>query len=142
MAFRITFVLDLFQGSADADRSHKVLQLMLDTLYEVDCLYLQDNPNAPGIYTPNLITKRPLVRYHREEEGREDWQDIPTTITLGEGDCEDLACWRAAELTIREKIPARPIFTVKKRANGGMLYHILVKHPDGTLEDPSRKLGM
>jgi hypothetical protein len=142
VGFRIIFELDLFKGPHEAELSQRVLQVMLDSLYKVDCLYLQANPNTPRIYSPNLVTRKPRIHYEREDEGRELWQDIPTTLALGEGDCEDLACWRAAELTMLDKIPCTPTFTVKPRASGGMLYHILVKHPDGTLEDPSRKLGM
>lgn len=56
--------------------------------------------------------------------------------------CEDLACWRAAELRVRYGIAAIPIFTCKPRANGGYLYHITVQLPDGRIEDPSRRLGM
>jgi hypothetical protein len=56
--------------------------------------------------------------------------------------CEDLACWRAAELRVRYGIQAEPTFIWKLRPNGGYLYHILVKLPDGRIEDPSRTLGM
>jgi hypothetical protein len=56
--------------------------------------------------------------------------------------CEDLACWRAAELRVRHDVQAEPTFIWKLRANGGYLYHILVKYPDGRIEDPSRTLGM
>ncbi len=56
--------------------------------------------------------------------------------------CEDLACWRAAELRVREGILAEPTFIWKLRPNGGYLYHILVRYPDGRIEDPSRTLGM
>ncbi len=142
MAYRITFVLDLFKGPEQQALSHKVLQLMLDNLFQVDCAYLEANPNTPLIYTKNLITKKHNLHYEQEEAGREDWQDIPTVLANGEGDCEDLACWRAAELVVREKIAARPTFTFKPRRNGGMLYHIVVRHPDGKIEDPSKQLGM
>ncbi len=56
--------------------------------------------------------------------------------------CEDLACWRAAELRVRHGIKAQPTFTWKQRPNGGYLYHIQVQLPDGRKEDPSRVLGM
>jgi hypothetical protein len=56
--------------------------------------------------------------------------------------CEDLACWRSAELRVRDKIEAKPTFIWKIRPSGGYLYHIQVKYPDGRIEDPSRRLGM
>ena len=56
--------------------------------------------------------------------------------------CEDLACWRAAELVVRHNIQARPVFMERRRSNGSYLYHILVRYPDGRIEDPSKILGM
>lgn len=73
--------------------------------------------------------------------GEENWQDIPTILKAGSGDCEDLACWRAAELTERDGIPARPVYRWRHRP-GLTIYHIVVRLPDGSIEDPSRRLGM
>lgn len=55
----------------------------------------------------------------------------------GYGDCEDLAAARVAELRVKAGIKAVP--WLKKK---GKIWHVLVRYPDGTLEDPSRKLGM
>lgn len=139
MGFRITFVVDVGEG----DLFHNVLNVLLDALYQNNCDFLRANPNTPRLYSDNLIAHKKRIHYELEEAGHEDWQDIPTTLALGTGDCEDLACWRAAELTVLDNIPARPFFTVKQRANGGMLYHIRVKvTATGAIEDPSKKLGM
>lgn len=85
-------------------------------------------------------------RYQREPEGREWWQDAETNFKLGEGDCEDLATHRAAELVVYFKRPARPFVTFRVDAEGRYHYHVIVlcKDHDGSwrLEDPSRKLGM
>jgi hypothetical protein len=56
--------------------------------------------------------------------------------------CEDLACWRAAELQVFEGIRAYPTFLWRARPRGGALYHIQVRYPDDRVEDPSRRLGM
>lgn len=133
--FRITFVLDLFNGPRERELSRKVLDVMLQNLFEIDCLYLRSHPEAPLLY-------RSGVRYQEEPKGQEDWQDVPTTIGMGIGDCEDLACWRAAELAVRYGIQARPIFKEQRREDGSFLYHIVVRYPDGREEDPSRILGM
>ena len=133
--YRITFVLDMFKGPHEQEMSHKALQTLLMALMYVDMFYLQTHPEAPALYESG-------VRYSEEPPGQEDWQDVPTTLAMGEGDCEDLACWRAAEYRVRHNIMASPTFTCKKRPNGGYLYHILVKLPDGRVEDPSRRLGM
>lgn len=55
--------------------------------------------------------------------------------------CDNVATWRSAEL--RELgIGACPFITWRRRPDGGMTYHVLVRWPDNTLEDPSLILGM
>ena len=168
MPYRVTVVMDLFKGPHEQALSHKALQHMLDCLYRIDCDWLAAHPETPGIYDSGIVEKAPgkmvsvvqrqmsmrqleveqpdirQTRMHYQEEplGQEDWKDIPTCLQDGIADCEDLACWRAAELTVRHGIQARPFFSYKVRPNGSYLYHIKVKYPDGTEEDPSRKLGM
>ena len=135
MPYRITFALDLFNGPHERELSHKALFVMLRCLTEINELYLQAHPETPPLY-------RSGVRYMEEPPGQEDWQDIPITLQMGLADCEDLVCWRVAELRVRAGINAKPVFKAFPRANGSMLYHILVEYPDGTIEDPSRILGM
>lgn len=132
--YRITYALELFDGR-DLEQSHAALNIMLRNLAELDALWLRRHPEAPWLYQSG-------VHYKEEPPGQEDWQDIPTCIRMGIADCEDLACWRAAELNVRMGVRAVPIFTHKLRADGGSLYHILVRYPDGRIEDPSKILGM
>ncbi|MBK8255580.1 MAG: hypothetical protein IPK82_23320 [Polyangiaceae bacterium] len=84
------------------------------------------------------------VRYEREPYPREEWTDAAETAARGFGDCEDLACWRVAELRV-EGIDARPGF-VRRRVLTQMgwqtIYHIVVLYPTGQIEDPSKHLGM
>lgn len=145
MSYRITFVTDAFKGPEELKLSNTILQIMLDALFEVDKAWLKSDPKIPSIYASG-VNKTPKgqthMRYVQEPIGQEDWKDIPTCIKDGQGDCEDLACWRAAELVVRHGIQARPTFTFKVRPGGGYLYHIIVLYPDGTKEDPSRQLGM
>lgn len=133
--YRITFVINLFKGEQDRSLSHETLQILLFALTAVDVAYLRYTPQAPLLYESG-------VKYAEEPPGQEDWQDIPTCLQMRVGDCEDLACWRAAELQVRFGIKAHPTFIWKLRPNGGYLYHIQVKWPDGKIEDPSRRLGM
>lgn len=133
--YRITFVLDSFQGKHDRQQSNRQLQILLFALVAVNEEYLRNHPEAPMLYDSG-------VRYMEEPPGQEDWQDIPTCLKMRAGDCEDLACWRVAELRVRYGIAAKPTFKCMERPNGGMLYHIQVELPDGRKEDPSRVLGM
>lgn len=80
------------------------------------------------------------VRYLRETvvKGRpkEIWLTTPLLYQRGFGDCEDLCTTRAAQL-ILQGIPARAVAVPVSIG-----WHIVVKWPDGRIEDPSRQLGM
>ena len=81
------------------------------------------------------------VRYVREPGKREEWQDIQTTLARREGDCEDLAAWRTAELRA-QGVQAHPLIQYRLGPAGQQLMHALVELPGGKIEDPSRRLGM
>lgn len=78
------------------------------------------------------------VRYMLEPNGKEEWQLPADALRTKRADCEDLACWRVAELWLQGEPGARVFL---KRVNP-RLRHIQVLRADGTIEDPSRALGM
>ncbi len=140
---RVQFCLDAFQSPGDRTRSEENLKDLLSTLCRINARYLRDVPDTPLLYHSG-------VRYEGEPYGQENWQDIPTTHRLGYGDCEDLACWRVAELRAHG-CPAEPTFLwrtirIHNPDTGALetpvLYHILVRLPTGALECPSKRLGM
>ena len=132
--YLIHFKLASFGKSIGLNR--KILEILLRALTEIDCLILKADRSIPPLYRSGVV-------YKREAIGQEDWCDLSEVLNLGFGDCEDLACWRAAELIVRHGIAARPIVRGPKRLrNGVMMYHIQVQLPDGSIEDPSKKLGM
>lgn len=55
--------------------------------------------------------------------------------------CDGLASWRAAELR-QAGIEASPYITNRPNPRGGTIYHVIVRYPDNTTEDPSLLLGM
>jgi len=120
----------------------RVVEILCDALTQIDLDYLRHHPETPPIY-------RSGVRYIREpfrQPCGDHWRAIPWVIEAGGGDCEDLACWRAAELIAGGK-KARPIWSKKQHPGPpgvglGVLYHILVELPCGEIEDPSKVLGM
>lgn len=80
------------------------------------------------------------VVYKAEPPGEEEWPDIPSLYRQGWGDCEDLACARAAELRF---VGIGAVPCIKHRKIGAItLVHVMVLWPDGTIEDPSKILGM
>lgn len=87
---------------------------------------------------------RPLyeeICYEREPDGQEQWLSTEALYQLGKGDCEDLACARAAErLAIGDF--CSPAMLPQPTPTGGLLYHIVIVNPDGSIEDPSALLGM
>lgn len=87
--------------------------------------------DAPELYSSG-------VRYRKEGFRRDDWLTAPEVAMLGYGDCEDLAAWRAAELRNAGELDARAIAIT----GGAHMFHAVVERADGSIEDPSRKLGM
>lgn len=84
------------------------------------------------------------VFYQAEPLGEEEWLDIPTLYKQGFGDCEDLAAARCAELRCMG-IPAVCAIrhkTIKHPSGPITMVHVLVLHPNGSIEDPSKALGM
>lgn len=116
------------------------LSAALAFLTVIDCMQLLWHPRIPSLY-------RSGVRYQREDTKRcwaprnggcEDWLTIREVLAQGLGDCEDLACWRAAELRVRAGEPATAVAIRVPRVG----WHIVVRRADGSIEDPSKKLGM
>jgi len=117
-----------------------VMGLML-----IDCVWLRTYPQTPRLYASGCIYKperrRIDVAGNILEYG-ETWQSIPWVLHRGYGDCEDLGAWRAAELRVKNGIAATPDVRVRRLPSGSWRAHVVVKYPDGSIEDPSAKLGM
>lgn len=83
---------------------------------------------APLLYTTG-------VRYKRERPGQEHWQSAAELLASGEGDCEDLASYRAAELRCDGELA---FVDIQRTPRGS--YHAVVRRGNGQIEDPSRIL--
>jgi hypothetical protein len=118
----------------DSDARSRVLEQLLEALVAANIEYLKVCPSAPSLYESGVV-------YEEEPEERDNWQDIPETLGLGNGDCEDLACWRIAELRLRANEHASPLIRWRE-VGTRTVYHIAVRRADGVIEDPSRLLGM
>lgn len=137
----IDFRTSLFLGEQDRERSERAMHFLLHALCCINYEYLRTY-GAPPLY-------RSGVRYDNARAGKKEWQDIPKTLALRNGDCKDLACWLVAE-DWRRGVRSRPFIRYKTkqyrdaqgRTHNFSLYHVLVQRPGGALEDPSRALGM
>lgn len=112
----------------------------------------------PKLYGSDIeeVDQHDPAVYTREERGHEEWQTAILLVRNGQGDCEDLAAYRAAELICEGETKAR---AVPMRTRAG--WHIVVRRGCarscgrgegasshaigchfGKLEDPSKNLGM
>lgn len=111
---------------------------VLESLVVVNQVFLQTH-QCPLLYHAG-------VRYQLEPEGTtEEFACVPVVLRRGWGDCDDLAPWRVAELRNQgEKAKIRIQWKPQdpERPKAGKLYHVLVRRGDGSIEDPSRILGM
>lgn len=129
----VIFKLHLFESPTDRQRSETCILWLCEALAAIDKTWIEAYPQTPPLY-------QAPVKYHFDPARPDAWKDIPTIIKDGHGDCEDLACWRVAELRA-SGIPARP-YIKWRRGSKGMIYHVVAWHPDGRIEDPSLALGM
>lgn len=120
---------------AELERSTASMLLFLNALMGHDRLWLRAYPETPALYESGV---RYVYKDHVEAAA---WQDIPTCLGKGYGDCKDFAAWRCAELLERYGVEACPVVVWRKVA-GSYRFHALVEYPDGTQEDPSALLGM
>lgn len=118
-----------------------VFGLMLENI-----AWLQAHPETPDLYNAGVSYKperrRVDPRTGKVSEYGEEWQTIPWVIYRGYGDCEDLGSWRAAELRAKYKVKATPFIKMRRMPDGFWRAHVVVRWPNGQIEDPSAKLGM
>jgi len=107
------------------------ISILVRSLCALNVLYLRQHPHAPPLYATG-------VRYRTQPGGVERFRTIPQVLEAGEGDCDQLAPWRAAELRVRHGIKATP----EVRQMGPNLWHVYVRLPNGRVEDVSAHLGM
>lgn len=117
----------------EEERSLRALRWMLSGMVQASTEWILAYPDTPSLYNSHVL--------YRGEKQTEIWQDIPTTLAIGYGDCEDLSIYRCADLRAREGVDAMPYITYRK-VGKRTIYHATVQWPNGMIEDPSRALGM
>ena len=135
--YRVEFQLGCFDESEGLDRNslQRIINAMCVALTAANIEWLRVHPEAPLLLESG-------VRYVPEPPQEEWFADIPTVLRRGWGDCDDLGCWRAAELVVRYDIGDAHTFTQRQvEPDGSTVYHVMVTSSLGT-EDPSSALGM
>lgn len=116
------------RATVDIRPGSGMLTAILEGLVRVNEIILLETM-LPPLYTSG-------VKYERECN-TEHWLTADQVYARKMGDCEDLACWRAAELR-----GAGDHAEVIVTQGGSRLYHVRVRRQGGQIEDPSRILGM
>lgn len=93
----------------------------------------------PSIYK---LARSGRVRYERERENGEEFADALIVLGRGWGDCDDLICWRIAELRERGEHATVVIYWRKRKPGQGWRFHCQLRRANGRIEDPSRFLGL
>lgn len=119
--------------------SERVIDILLEAQVEIDCLYLRLNPRTPHPYESG-------VRYFHDAT-REEWLAIPACLRATIADCKSLAAWLAAcyrTSGVDRAARCCKTFSLLEMPGGRelLLFHIRVQRGDGSIEDPSRVLGM
>jgi hypothetical protein len=140
--------LDTFDSLPFQDRV-AILRRGLDMLCEANLRYIRNTPWVQNLsiydWAPKYeIKPRPWVPAIKEQA--DIWQDIPSTMRRGTGDCKDFCAARCAELYFHG-LCRQVGFHVKPQQVGDLIvYHIQIEgiRPDGVFvrEDPSKLLGM
>lgn len=133
--YAVVFRLDAF-GQTDAFPDD--VAAMVEALAHINANFLELHPEFPRLYESGV---RYLTRPHPKCR-LEEWKNAAAVLKDGFGDCKDLTAWLLAELSVRDGIDAEPYVEWIEKPRGVIDMHIKLRYPDGTLEDPSERLGM
>lgn len=171
----VAFCTDTFASPATHAYSERVLGCLLWALIYANESWMLGGHTVPPLYQSGVrwAAERPLGQSAcRGGNGQERFLGVRQVLADGEADCEDVACWRVAELRtgivrpqfgrppkaghppvtivpppfpMSPKFNACPAFFHRDLSPKQKLYHIVVAWlgPRGVVfEDPSRVLGM
>lgn len=130
-------LIDLGDGYSKWLRHSRALGLaikpVLEALVVIDQHFLRTH-QVPHPYSG-------ILRYQEEpNNGIEEFAPASVVYKRGWGDCDDLAPLLCA--WYRNRGERAKIRVQWRRNKNGKLYHVLVRRADGSIEDPSRILGM
>ena len=113
------------------------LEVAVESLARLNQVYLRTHPHTPPLYRSGVVYLRDADLGTQDTPATELWVTIPDCRRLGGADCKVLAAWRIAELREGGDTAARCLLS-----RNGHLWHVRVRRGDGSIEDPSARLGM
>ena len=115
----------------------RCIEAIANGLALVNVEYLNARPDTPPLYQSGVY-----YCDDRKFKSRDPWNDIPTTLEKGCGNCTALVAWRLAELWRQGIDDAEADAIHQKLSNGNTLFHLRIRYANGHIEDPSQQLGM
>ena len=116
-------------GRREASFSLAAIKALMEGLCRYNQVYLAAHPGKiPPLYKSGTV--------YRPERGTENWCPIPVVLRRKFGDCEDLSCWRVAELRAAG-VAAQPHVIARRVGRRQWRAHAQVLLPGGRVEDPS-----
>ena len=115
----------------------EAIERLCEGVVRLNCWYME-TADERGVPTPRLYHPACGITYRREPAGQEWWEsaaDALGVVTARSGDCEDLACYRAAELRTFFDDEGAHVRIIRTRRG---TFHAIVQRGDGSYEDPSR----
>lgn len=114
------------------------LQAALSCLVALNRLYLRTHPRTPRLYAAGVRYLRDADAGTQDTPPAELWYTIPDCIKAGGADCKVLSAWLCAEMIERDGDTGAECVL----SRSGTLWHVRVRRGNGTIEDPSKRLGM
>lgn len=115
----------------------RTIEAMANGLALVNVEYLNAFPNTPLLYESGL--------YYCDDDTfrvKDPWNDIPVMLEKGCGNCTAIVAWRLAELWRMGHDDAEADAIHQTLPNGKTLFHLRIRRGNGSIEDPSKVLGM
>lgn len=124
----------------------QAIQVVLEAHVILNQMYIVGH-DVPPLYTSGVRYQEEPLNLAKIGGGPtfrvEEFALIPAIIERGWGDCDDLSPWRCAELRVHHKERAKIRVVWREHpTTKQIVYHIVVRRGNGTVEDPNAKLGM
>lgn len=105
------------------------IERALELLVSLDEIYLRAHPQELPLYKSGIVYG---------SANKIPWFTAPLLYDAKKGDCKDLSALRVAQLRLAGERGAKCYLKAVNR----LQWHVQVQRANGTIEDPSEKLGM
>lgn len=116
------------------DYRKKIFKELVEAWARINLLFIKDG-KVPPFYSAKIEYK------DEDPDGENPFLNCLAVIKNGGADCKSLVAYRLAELWFNG-IDAECVFSDYQQTSTTRLSHVLIKHPNGYIEDPSKRLGM